>query len=834
METSEFLQKVYGGLRDGFLSVTTFAKDGEARTKWFDTGQLNEMAAYAVDAGKSCNTYFGINPRAKNLGSYLRGKREDISCVIGAYVDFDIKGGAHKEENLPESGDALMAFLATLPKPPTAIVNSGNGYHVYWLFKEIFYISNEADRDYSEKVVKGWESYIKEKAFREYGWKFDSVSDLPRMLRAVGTINHKTAERPICNVISFTEERYSPSDFDEYASAHSGKKSTGTTETDGFALMGTGSGRELIEKCTFLQHCRDDAETLPEPEWYAALTNLAQTADGEALAHEISSPYPGYTHEETQRKYVHAAQENKPVTCEYIKKHLCFNCGKDCGVKTPVTLVHTEKRQESAFEKPIPFDAYKPPPFPVDALPKAIADYVVALAESTQTPVDMAASSFFPIASVCLQGKYIVRAKPDWFEPLNTYELIIMEPSERKSAVGNAMARPLNEYEAEVNMRNAAEIESSKMRGRILERRQKALEDQAAKGKDVKAELDSIAAEIAGFKEKKPLRLYVDDVTTEKLAQILADNDGRAAILSTEGGIFDTLAGIYTKYVNIDVMLKGHSGDPIKVDRVGRGSESIMHPTLTILLMAQPSVLSGLMKNDTFRGRGLTARFLYCLPSSFIGSRKYRSTSVPDEIRHGYDMQIRNMLEDEYSEKPKIITLSPEADEMIEAFAEELEPKLKEEYSDISDWAGKLIGSTHRIAGLLCRASVFRSHDFLDDPEPLVIDAATMANAIRIARYYIEHARAAFSLMGADITTKQSKYVLNAIRSSGLAEFSKRDIMRLCRSFKKAEDLQPVLDQLTDYGYISVKETGVYSGKGRPPAQSYTVNPYIYENEPAF
>ena len=42
----------------------------------------------------------------------------------------------------------------------------------------------------------------------------------------------------------------------------------------------------------------------------------------------------------------------------------------------------------------------------------------------------------------------------------------------------------------------------------------------------------------------------------------------------------------------------------------------------------------------------------------------------------------------------------------------------KEEYSDISDWAGKLIGNTHRIAGLLCRASVFRSHDFLDAGAP--------------------------------------------------------------------------------------------------------------------
>ncbi|MBP7279701.1 MAG: hypothetical protein KBA11_09845, partial [Sedimentibacter sp.] len=40
------------------------------------------------------------------------------------------------------------------------------------------------------------------------------------------------------------------------------------------------------------------------------------------------------------------------------------------------------------------------------------------------------------------------------------------------------------------------------------------------------------------------------------------------------------------------------------------------------------------------------------------------------------------------------ITLSPESDRMIETFAGELEPKLKEEYSDISDWAGKLIGNT--------------------------------------------------------------------------------------------------------------------------------------------
>ena len=833
METSEFLLKVYGTLHGGYLSVTTLEKDGKARTKWFDFGQLDEMAAYAVESGKTYNTYFGVNPRVKNLGEHLRGSNKDIAAVIGTYTDFDIKGDAHKEKNLPETKEELMAFLMSLPKVPTAIVESGNGIHTYWLFDEIYYIRNESDRVYAERILKGWESFVKEEAFREYGWKFDSVSDLPRMLRAVGTLNHKTAELPVCKVTSFSENRFSPSDFDEYTSVQPVKKSAGSTETDSFALMGTGSGRDLIESCVFLQHCRDDAENLPEPVWYAAITNLAQTADGESVIHEISSPYPGYTHAETQRKYIHAAQENKPVTCEYIKNHLRFNCGRDCGVKTPVTLVHTEKQAESAWEKPIPFDECSLPEFPVDALPKVIADYVVALAESTQTPVDMAASSALPVISVCIQGKYKVRAKADWYEPVNTFVLNIMEPSERKSAVENAMVRPINKFESEINTQNAAEIESSKMRGRIMERRQKALEDQAAKCKDVKAELDSIVQEITAHREKKPLRLYVDDVTTEKLTQVLSDNDGRAAILSTEGGIFDTLAGIYTRNVNIDVILKGYSGDCIKVDRIGRCSESVMDPALTILLMAQPSVLSGLMKNDTFRGRGLTARFLYCIPASYVGSRKYRSAPVPDEVSRAYEIQIRNMLEDEYSNEPEIITLSPESDRMIETFAGELEPKLKEEYSDISDWAGKLIGNTHRIAGLLCRASVFRSHDFLDVPEPLVIDAATMANAIRIARYFISHAKAAFSLMGADNTIKQSKYVLNAIKNSGLAEFNKRDIMRLCRSFKKADDLQPVLDHLVDYGYIAIKESGIYSGKGRPPAQSYIVNPCIYENETA-
>ena len=364
----------------------------------------------------------------------------------------------------------------------------------------------------------------------------------------------------------------------------------------------------------------------------------------------------------------------------------------------------------------------------------------------------------------------------------------------------------------------------------MLEKRLKFAEDQVCKGKKEASEVEQLAVELAEFKEQKPLRLYVDDVTPEKLASILSENDGRAAILSTEGGIFDMLSGIYTKNVNIDVLLKGYSGDPIRVDRVGRNSETIMAPALTILLMAQPSVLSGIMSNGTFRGRGLTARFLYSIPTSFVGRRRYRSNPVPEEAYRKYADCITNLLDDEYSKVPELITLSPEADRMLEAFVEELEPKLKTEYADIGDWAGKIVGNTLRIAGLLSRCSVCRSHALLDVPDNLVMTGDTMKAAIQIGRYFIEHARAAFSLMGADQKVKNCQYVMEAIVKSGLSEFKLRDAMRMCRSLKTKEALLPVLDQLVDYGYIVLKETQAYSGKGRPPAPVYMVNPYVYAN----
>ncbi len=206
------------------------------------------------------------------------------------------------------------------------------------------------------------------------------------------------------------------------------------------------------------------------------------------------------------------------------------------------------------------------------------------------------------------------------------------------------MIRPVEEYEKEENIRRNAQIVESQMVLSRLEKEKRSLVERASKGKATEEEVRAKAAEIARYEPTKPLRLFVDDVTSEKLTSVLAENKGRAAVVSAEGGIFDIISGLYSRNVNIDVFLKGHSGDTIRVDRIGRTSESIIHPALTMVLAVQPEVLNGLMSNNTFRGRGLTARFLYAMPKSTVGSRFFSTTPIPERAKAGYQSIIEAIL----------------------------------------------------------------------------------------------------------------------------------------------------------------------------------------------
>ena len=105
-----------------------------------------------------------------------------------------------------------------------------------------------------------------------------------------------------------------------------------------------------------MQHCQEDAGSLPEPEWYAMISNIALASDGIEAVHILSEPYLGYAPEETERKIRHALEQKKPHTCRYIREHFGYDCpAEGCGVKAPVVfaLYTLEERVSQLLEKPM-------------------------------------------------------------------------------------------------------------------------------------------------------------------------------------------------------------------------------------------------------------------------------------------------------------------------------------------------------------------------------------------------------------------------------------------------------------------------------------------------
>jgi hypothetical protein len=97
----------------------------------------------------------------------------------------------------------------------------------------------------------------------------------------------------------------------------------------------------LLHRCAFIRHCRDNAVTLTEPEWYAMVSNVARCTDGAPAVHRLSAPYPGYSSEETEEKIAHALADTGPHTCAFIQGVGFKGCPPGgCGVNAPIVLRH--------------------------------------------------------------------------------------------------------------------------------------------------------------------------------------------------------------------------------------------------------------------------------------------------------------------------------------------------------------------------------------------------------------------------------------------------------------------------------------------------------------
>ncbi|GGL05358.1 DUF3987 domain-containing protein [Mangrovihabitans endophyticus] len=413
----------------------------------------------------------------------------------------------------------------------------------------------------------------------------------------------------------------------------------------------------------------------------------------------------------------------------------------ETGADTSDLLTHGRALLDTAPAKPWPApisltNRTAPRPFPVDALPGWLADMVAAVAEFTQTPTDLAGCIALAALSTAAGGRAEIEIRGSWREPANLFTVVVLPPGSRKSAVFAAMIRPLLAAEAALIDRTKPAIVEAELALRVATKaadRAATTAANATNGRDRLLADATAAAMTADAITVPPLpRLVADDVTSEQAATLLAEQGGRLAVLSPEGGIFATLAGRYSGTPNLEVFLKGHAGDLLRVDRRSRPAEHVDRPALTLGLAVQPEVLRDIAAMPGFRGKGLLARLLFAVPANTVGRRRIGTDPIPTLVADTYADRLRTLVLGLADHRdPLVLAITPQANERMLDIERDVEPRLAPSgtWAHIVDWGSKYAGAVARIAALLHLAA----HGPRHPPGP--IDAATLDQAATLGAY---------------------------------------------------------------------------------------------------
>ncbi|MCD7818906.1 MAG: phage/plasmid primase, P4 family [Lachnospiraceae bacterium] len=219
------------------------------------------------------------------------------------------------------------------PLPPSMIIKTQKSLHVYWFM------------DSSAKVEKF--RTVQKQLVKQFDGDPMCVNE-SRVMRLPG-FNHCKKDTPVeVTCISFHPERkYTQTQLSDVlpeVELQSVEKKSGSDK-----------GLDIVMRsCDFLKHCKADASSLSEHDWYAMITNLAPFAGRTELIHQLSAPYPGYNETNTQKKINHFLESGtKPITCKTIceKNFKCSKFAADvCPVKSPAALCYQPLDSDTLLE----------------------------------------------------------------------------------------------------------------------------------------------------------------------------------------------------------------------------------------------------------------------------------------------------------------------------------------------------------------------------------------------------------------------------------------------------------------------------------------------------
>ena len=169
-QTKMFFDILYSSVNKGYLQIQIIKQDN-SYFKYFPFPlNMEELESFINKEKGKGHIFFGINPRSNNTST---GTNTDVQELVTFWVDLDSKDFGHDME-------LTRSQLNYFPLKPSIIVNSGHGYHAYWVLHEPIEITQN-----------NFEDITKVSAAIHHKVSADATHDLRRILRVPSTPNVK-------------------------------------------------------------------------------------------------------------------------------------------------------------------------------------------------------------------------------------------------------------------------------------------------------------------------------------------------------------------------------------------------------------------------------------------------------------------------------------------------------------------------------------------------------------------------------------------------------------------------------------------------------------------
>jgi hypothetical protein len=270
-------------------------------------------------------------------------KADDSAFFRSFFIDLDVGDGKSYTDK-SEAHVALYKLIEDAGLPDPVVVDSGGGFHAYWLMDED--IPTEVWKPYAEKFKALCMSHI----------TIDPVvtADVSRIMRCPETFNYKYDPPRPTSVISDEVFCYSFQEFKDFL---------GEPELDAVDILAAipkgldDDTRAILNRdnfiskfeeiaikslegdgCNQIKHMLLNPNEVARDQWAGGLTIAVKCVDGDTAIHSMSEDYNKYSYDETEKT---ARSFDGPRTCAWFIENFptqCEGCSQRGRIITPIQL----------------------------------------------------------------------------------------------------------------------------------------------------------------------------------------------------------------------------------------------------------------------------------------------------------------------------------------------------------------------------------------------------------------------------------------------------------------------------------------------------------------